>query len=141
MTTELAERLQKNFSSFEDSSTDVVARLLADYGDDAVFEDPFQKVRGKPKVEKAFRQMVRAARAMRIETSDMVASADRVWLAWRFDFTPRRGPTLVIEGATLFRIRDGKVVHHRDYWDTVETLGLSFPGLKTLTKRLFGLPA
>lgn len=137
--TELKDRLEKNFATFADPSSDRLADLLADYADDAVFEDPFQVVRGKRGVEKAFRAMIRAARSIHVVTSDSVASGDRIWLAWRFDFTPRRGPTITVEGATLFRLRDGKVVLHRDYWDTVETLGLTFPTLKTLTKRALGL--
>lgn len=137
--TSLARRLQDNFEAFADPTRDTVSALLADYADDVVFEDPFNVVRGKPAVEKAFRNMVRVARSIRIVTADRVESIDRVWFSWRFDFTPRRGPTFVIEGATLFRIRDGRVIHHRDYWDTLETLGLSMPWFKTFGRRLLRL--
>lgn len=135
-TANIAQRLQQSFESFSDPSRDGVAELLADYADDAVFEDPFQRIGGRVAIERAFRSMVRAARSMRIQTSDLVASTDTVWFAWRFELALRRGPTLVVEGATVFRLKGDRVVHHRDYWDTVESLGLSMPGLKALAHRM-----
>ncbi len=134
----VGERLMRAFTRFGVEGADPTRELLAFFADDAVFEDPFQTIRGKARIEKAFTTMERAARAMRIEAFDLAENEGRVWFAWRFVFEPRRGPALVVLGATLFELRAGRVVRQRDYWDTLESLAASFPALPRLVRGLVG---
>lgn len=115
-------------------------RLMACYADDAVFEDPIQRIDGRARIEKAFRTFIHYAESMDVILLRTMSDESSASLVWRIRGVPKRGPALMIEGSTWADFKDGKVVWHRDYWDTFETMGLSFPSLAAALRKLRGAP-
>jgi hypothetical protein len=117
-----------------------LSRLMSLYADDAVFEDPIQRIDGRPRIERAFKAFLGLAETMDVILLRSLADESSASLLWRIRLVTRRGPSIVIEGSTWADFRDGRVVWHRDYWDTFETLGLTFPSLASALRKLRGTP-
>ncbi|MGV8990189.1 MAG: nuclear transport factor 2 family protein [Thiobacillus sp.] len=124
---------------FERLSANNLGELDSYYATNAWFKDPFHKVTG-----------VEAIRAILRHTFDKLPGAcfrvirrfpgeDRhAVILWEMDFTMpvTRQPT-TIQGATHLTFdADGKVTHHRDYWDAAEELYARLPVLKWLMRAL-----
>lgn len=127
------------FRTFGSGGPGEVEALAALYADDAVFEDPFQRIVGRPAIEAAFRAFQGIAKSLRIDVLRSSVVGEDVFLTWRMRLVPRMGPAIVMEGATYARLEKGRLALHRDYWDTVETLGLSMPLLPRMLRAVTGL--
>jgi hypothetical protein len=117
------------------------ARVPELFTDDVHFEDPIVAGRGHAAFIAANRRLVQAARSLYVEVKDRAASGDTVYLTWIFHYTPVVGPALHVSGVTHARMRDGRVAHHRDYWDVLGALGSSIPGAAGIKRWLARLTA
>ncbi|MFO0695134.1 MAG: nuclear transport factor 2 family protein [Polyangiales bacterium] len=132
-------RFVRLFGAFGSGAPDEVEALAALYADDAVFEDPWQRIVGRAAIERAFRIFLGVSKSLRIGVLRSSVVGEDVFLTWRMRLVPRVGPAIVMEGATYARLVDGRVTLHRDYWDTVETVGLSMPLLPRMFRALGSL--
>lgn len=126
---------------FETISPDSVARIGEIYAPDAYFKDPFNEVRGVPAIARIFAHMFEQVGAPRFVVREAVAQGDDAFLVWDFLFrAPRlgRGEQLIRGASHLKFGADGRVTHHRDYWDAAEELYEKLPllgGLMRFAKR------
>lgn len=130
---------------FIDAMTDFphpggLAKLMSLYAEEAVFEDPLQRIDGRASIERAFVRFVGLAETMDVHLLRSMHDARAASLVWRMRLVTRRGPAIVIEGSTWADFSGEKVVWHRDYWDTFETLGLTFPSLASALRAVRGGP-
>jgi hypothetical protein len=75
--------------------------------------------------------------APRFVVTQAVAQGDQAFLVWEFHFRMKRSPQQdeTIRGATHIQFaRDGRVAHHRDYWDAAEELYEKLPLLGGLMR-------
>jgi limonene-1,2-epoxide hydrolase len=110
------------------------------YHDDVYFEDPMQRAHGKEAFTRAMRRMYRNLRDVEIQFQTFSGSDTQAHATWTMRFRPKLGPTIVVEGASLFQLRDGLILVHRDYWDLLsslmETSPLTALVYRAITRRL-----
>lgn len=116
---------------YEHLTPERLATLGEVYAAHALFKDPFNEVRGIPAIRQVFTHMFDTLAQPRFVVTMRLAQDTQAFLAWQFHFRLRRWSPEVdqcIHGATLVQFdSDGRVVLHRDYWDTAEELYQKFP--------------
>ena len=133
---DLAERLRDVYVSFDLDAEGALTRLAELYDRDVVFRDPLQKLSGREAFLAMNRRVVTRARKLSFDVKDFLGGGDSLFLAWTMAYEPRRGPTLVFEGATYARVRGDVIVEQRDYWDLLSSLAQSIPGVRHLYSAL-----
>lgn len=109
------------------------------YAAGAWFKDPFHEVTGVDAIRAILRHTFDKLPGARFRVTRRFPGADQhAVILWEMDFTMpvTRQPT-TIRGATHLTFdADGKVTHHRDYWDAAEELYARLPVLKWLMRAL-----
>lgn len=130
---------------FESLERHDVARMGDFYADDAFFKDPFNEVRGVASIEAIFLRMFDALHEPRFSVVNRIVQADQAMLEWDFTFRIRRWKPQRqwrIRGVSHLRFApDGRISHHRDFWDTGEELYAKLPlvgGLVRLLRQRMG---
>lgn len=125
---------------YEQLTPQSLARIGELYSVDAYFKDPFNEVRGIDAIGRIFEHMFRQVEAPRFVVTERVADAHGAMLVWEFHFRARRwgrGKTQVVRGVSHLRFdADGRVHHHRDYWDAAEELYMKLPLIGGLMRGL-----
>jgi hypothetical protein len=125
---------------FETLSPQSVERFGQFYTEDAYFKDPFNEVRGLPAIQKIFAHMYVSLHEPRFVVTGRIVDGEQVFLRWDFHFRFRNfksGQTQTIRGATHLRLApDGRIRHHRDYWDAAEELYEKLPVVRGLMRWL-----
>jgi steroid Delta-isomerase len=119
-------------------------RMADVYAAGAYFRDPFNEVRGLPAIREIFAGMFANLADSRFTILETVADEHGALLTWDMTFrVPKWKPETVqtIHGASHLKFDvAGKVVYHRDYWDTGEELyaklPLIGPVIRSLRRRL-----
>lgn len=106
------------------------------YAPDASFKDPFNEVTGVDAVRRIFDHMFDQVERPRFRILERWQDARGAMLLWEMDFAFRGAPW-TIRGATHLRFAaDGRISHHRDYWDAAEEVYARLPGLGLLMRFL-----
>lgn len=124
---------------FDRLSVDTLGELDAYYARDAWFKDPFHEVNGVGAIGTILRHTFDKLPGARFRvTRRFPGNEGHAVILWEMDFTmPVTGTPTTIVGATHLRFgADGKVTHHRDYWDAAEELYARLPVLKWLMRAL-----
>ena len=118
---------------FEHIAPSDVGRIHELYSADAWFKDPFNEVRGTDAIAGIFEHMFEALESPRFVVHERIAQGAQAFLTWDFHFRLRGGRPAgeqTIRGATLLRFdAQGRICHHRDYWDAAEELYEKLPVL------------
>lgn len=121
---------------FETLSRESVARASEIYAPDAFFKDPFNEVRGADRIERIFAHMFDQVESPRFLVHGRFSGEQGVMLVWDFTFRAS-GRSMLVRGVSELRFAaDGRVLHHRDYWDVAEELYEKFPVLGALMRFL-----
>ena len=90
--------------------------------EDAVWVDPrFPPCEGKERIGEYLEQLGGENRSFQIkwEFTNVISKGDHVAAEWTVESGIEiDGKRLFIEGASVFKIRDGKIYYYRGYWDT-----------------------
>ena len=130
-------RLENVATFFETLTLADVARLSSIYSESARFKDPFNEVQGVVAIQRVFAHMFKQVQNPRFEIISGVAQGHQGWLEWHFLFERSAGKTLRARGASKLEFAaDGRVLDHRDYWDTGEELYAHLPVMGWFVKRL-----
>lgn len=125
------------FEHLNPASLDQVQRF---YAADAEFKDPFNQVRGTQAIEHIFRHMFAQVAEPRFVVGSRFRGDDGVMLLWDFHFRsrpPLPATAMTARGSTHLRFdAAGKILLHRDYWDTAEELYAKLPLLGALVRGL-----
>jgi len=116
---------------YTDFSPASVAQFPEFYSSDAWFKDPFNEVRGIAAIQRIFTHMFTQVADPRFVVTEQVIDANGAMLVWEFSFRMklwRKGEIQVIRGISHLKFdAQGKVFHHRDYWDAAEELYEKLP--------------
>lgn len=116
---------------FETLTLESVASLGEYYSIDAYFKDPFNEVRGIGEIERVFHHMFATLEAPQFVIQEIWPKDASAIFLWEFRFFFRDktlSPQQHFTGMSLLRFAaDGKVIHHRDYWDAAEEIYEKFP--------------
>lgn len=131
----------KRFVSYWNNLTPSdVARVGEFYTEDAVFQDPFNRVQGHAAIKRIFDDMFVRLIEPKFVIIETVQEDNRGLLVWDFTFYVRSlKPTLrrKIHGTSLVRFAaDGRVLSHRDYWDAAGELYEQLPVIGSLMRWL-----
>jgi steroid delta-isomerase len=132
-------RVARIVERFESLAEADVARLHELYTPDAGFKDPFNEVRGSEAIAAIFRHMFVALESPRFFVRDIVVDGEQCFLSWDFRFRMKRfvREEQCIRGGSHLRLAaDGRIAHHRDYWDAAEELYEKLPLLGALMRWL-----
>lgn len=117
-----------------------VSRFTEFYSDDAYFKDPFNEVRGVAAIQRIFTHMFTQVQAPRFVVTERVVDPNGAMLAWEFHYRMRwwrPGQAQVMRGVSHLKFdAQGKLSHHRDYWDAAEELYMKLPALGGLMRCL-----
>lgn len=103
------------------------------YHEQARFRDPFNNLQGHEQIAALFRHMFEVTGSPRFQVTYSQILGSTAWVSWDFHMVLRHRP-VIIEGVTRLDFGDdGRVVSHRDYWDSAE-LFLELPLLGTMTR-------
>jgi steroid delta-isomerase len=122
------DEIVRRFESLEHGD---VARMREFYSEDAYFKDPFNEVRRVEDIEVIFLRMFETLHEPRFRVVNRIAQGGQAVLEWDFTFRIRRWKPereWCIRGVSHLRFgADGRIVHHRDFWDTGEELYAKLP--------------
>jgi steroid delta-isomerase len=125
---------------FETLEAGMVPRLGEIYTADASFKDPFNDVRTLADIQRIFAHMFEEMHEPRFKVMQRIVDGTDAVLIWDFTFRLRKfRPTQAwrIHGAShLTLAADGRIAHHRDYWDTGEELYAKLPGIGPVVRWL-----
>lgn len=135
-----AAAVQRLVGFYESLAPENLSQLGDYYAADAFFKDPFNEVRGIADIRAIFEHMFTALHEPRFIVTQQLVQGDRAALEWEFRFRFQRWNAQApqcIYGASLLRIdADGRVAHHRDYWDAAEELYEKLPAIGILMRWL-----
>ena len=131
------DRIVRFFETLEPAS---VAAMATIYVEDAYFKDPFNEVRRVEDIQAIFRRMFEALEGPRFVVTNRICEGDQAMLEWDFHFRIRSfrpSHAWCIHGVSHLRLSaDGRVCHHRDFWDTGEELYARLPGIGAVVRFL-----
>jgi steroid delta-isomerase len=134
------DKLIKLIDFYQTLTPESVARFGEFYAESAWFKDPFNEVRGLPAIQRIFTHMFSQVAEPRFVITEQVVDAGGVMLVWEFYFRVERwgrAEAMILRGVSHLKFDDaGKVIFHRDYWDTAEELYMKLPVLGTLMRGL-----
>lgn len=133
---ELLRQLVEALHAVENEGEAVLDRLLPLYDANVFFQDPIQTLTGIPAFTEMNRRLMRRAKLLRFEVHDTAADGENLFLTWKMHFQPKAGPALVFDGTTHARVRGGKIVYHRDYWDLLGSVADAMPIVAPLYRTL-----
>jgi steroid delta-isomerase len=129
-------RLERIALYFEALSAGTLQQLSDLYHPRACFKDPFNEVQGVAAIKKIFSHMYTQVKDPRFKIVSGLAQAELAWLEWDFLFE-KNDSTWTIRGASkLVLDSEGKIIYHRDYWDTGEELYAKLPIISWLIRLL-----
>jgi len=121
---------------YETLTPESLARVGEHYAANAWFKDPFNEVGGLDAIRRVFAHMFEELEEPRFKVLERVINDEAALLTWEFSFR-LRGRELRVRGATHLKYNGrGKIVYHRDYWDTSEELYAKLPVLGALLRWL-----
>jgi steroid delta-isomerase len=127
---------------YEHLTPESVLRFPEFYAPDAYFKDPFNEVHGLAPIQRIFSHMYGQVAEPRFVVVERVVDAQGAVLVWELHFRLRlwgrgRGAVQVLRGVSHLKFdAAGKVIWHRDYWDTAEELYAKLPVLGCLMRGL-----
>lgn len=121
------DRFQTLFDEFEPATVGERARSV--YAEDAYFNDGFAELEGGDEIAAYLVRSAEAAGEVAIEVHDVAYSGPEIYLRWDMRFTNQKGSKEVVApGISHLRVNaDGRVVFHRDYWDSSGALAEFVP--------------
>lgn len=92
------------------------------YAASASFKDPFNTVQDRDGIRAVFHHMFQTLQAPAFIIRAQLLDGDQAFITWDFCFR-KGGKDYLLHGASHLRFNaDGKVIQHRDYWDSAEEL-------------------
>lgn len=121
---------------YETLTPESLAHVGEHYAANAWFKDPFNEASGLDAIRRVFAHMFEHLEEPRFAVHERVINEESALLTWEFGFR-LRGRQLRVRGASHLKFNGrGKVVYHRDYWDTGEELYAKLPVLGALMRWL-----
>ncbi|MFO1318408.1 MAG: nuclear transport factor 2 family protein [Burkholderiales bacterium] len=125
---------------FETLTPASVAEIDRVYAPDAHFRDPFNEVHDVQSIRRIFEHMFDALIEPRFVVTNRIAEGAQAMVEWDFTFRIRRfrpSHGWSVHGVSHLRFApDGRLSHHRDYWDTGDELYAKLPGIGPIVRFL-----
>jgi len=131
-----AERIRQLLEGLTPKDIDGVEKLRPLYDVGVIFQDPIQKVQGIDAFIALNRRLLGRAKELAFEVHQVTGADDQIFLTWTMHCEPKLGPKIRVDGVTHLRVKNDRVVMHRDYWDLGELFASALPGGQTALRFL-----
>jgi len=125
---------------YEHLTPESVTQFPDYYAETADFKDPFNEVRGLAPIQRIFAHMFCQVSEPRFVVVERVVDEHGAVLIWELHYRVRRwerGKLQIMRGVSHLKFdTEGKVIWHRDYWDTAEELYAKLPVIGCLMRGL-----
>ncbi|MDA0116836.1 nuclear transport factor 2 family protein [Vibrio sp. T11.5] len=128
---------------YQQLSKDNLHLLNGVYHQDVVFEDSAHRLQGWQALQSYFDSLYTNVRRCDFDIKEQQQSGDSGFLTWSMSLEHpklQKGKTVVVNGVSHLKFKDGRVIYHRDYFDLGEMLYENLPLLgsviKTIKQRL-----
>ena len=102
--------------------------------DDVMFSDPFNNIKGLDNFKKIFYHMFDKVEEPKFQIVDYAQNKDHIFLKWKMTFYAFKA-SQTIEGMSDITLnKEGKVISHLDYWDSLNGIFIKLPFLGFLYK-------
>ena len=101
---------------------------------DIIFIDPFNNIKGLDDFKNIFYHMFDTVEEPKFDIVDYAQNKDHIFLKWKMTFYAFKA-SQTIEGMSDITInKEGKVISHLDYWDSLNGIFIKLPFLGFLYK-------
>ena len=101
---------------------------------DIIFIDPFNNIKGLDNFKNIFYHMFDTVEEPKFDIVDYAQNKDHIFLKWKMTFYAFKA-SQTIEGMSDITLnKEGKVVSHLDYWDSLNGIFIKLPFLGFLYK-------
>tara|TARA_B100001093_G_scaffold174161_1_gene166970 strand:- start:1 stop:444 length:444 start_codon:yes stop_codon:yes gene_type:complete len=101
---------------------------------DIIFTDPFNNIKGLDNFKNIFYHMFDTVKEPKFDIVDYAQNKDHIFLKWKMTFYAFKA-SQTIEGMSDITLnKEGKVISHLDYWDSLNGIFIKLPFLGFLYK-------
>ena len=101
---------------------------------DIIFIDPFNNIKGLDNFKNIFYHMFDTVKEPKFDIIDYAQKKDHIFLKWKMTFYAFKA-LQTIEGMSDITLnKEGKVISHLDYWDSLNGIFIKLPFLGFLYK-------
>ena len=101
---------------------------------DIIFIDPFNNIKGLDNFKNIFYHMFDTVEDPKFDIIDYAQNKDHIFLKWKMTFYAFKA-SQTIEGMSDITLnKEGKVISHLDYWDSLNGIFIKLPFLGFLYK-------
>ena len=101
---------------------------------DIIFIDPFNNIKGLDNFKNIFYHMFDTVKEPKFDIVDYAQNKDHIFLKWKMTFYAFKA-SQTIEGMSDITLnKEGKVISHLDYWDSLNGIFIKLPFLGFLYK-------
>ena len=101
---------------------------------DIIFIDPFNNIKGLDNFKNVFYHMFDTVEEPKFDIVDYAQNKDHIFLKWKMTFYAFKA-SQTIEGMSDITLnKEGKVISHLDYWDSLNGIFIKLPFLGFLYK-------
>lgn len=101
---------------------------------DIIFIDPFNNIKGLDNFKNIFYHMFDTVEKPKFDIVDYAQNEDHIFLKWKMTFYAFKA-SQTIEGMSDITLnKEGKVISHLDYWDSLNGIFIKLPFLGFLYK-------
>ncbi len=112
---------EKVIDNFNKMNKDNVSQVVDDfYHEDIEFSDPVETIKGREGIKKYYGNMYKNVKEIKFDFSETITQGDTVVGVWVMTLKTdalNGGEAFQVDGNSVIRFRDGKVIYHRDYFD------------------------
>lgn len=130
--------IRKFYNSFSGSNLELLDSF---YHPQIRFEDPLEKVDGLEDLKGYFARVYRSITEINFDFQQFFTEDDTICAVWTMSYcTPalNRGQPIRLPGVSIFKLKEGKVIYHRDIFDTAAMLHRELPVLGRIIKLIEG---
>ena len=131
----MKEALQKYINNFERLQDDKIDDLLSIVSENFIFEDPFQKIKGKNEFKALLKNMFRMLKKPKFKITMVYEHKLVNFVKWSFscEFLKK---TISFSGISEIYIRGKLVTKHVDYWDSGRNFYSHLPIIGSIFRRI-----
>ena len=131
----MKEALQKYINNFERLQDDKIDDLLSTISENFIFEDPFQKIKGKNEFKALLKNMFRMLKKPKFKITMVYEHKLVNFVKWSFscEFLKK---TISFSGISEIYIRGKLVTKHVDYWDSGRNFYSHLPIIGSIFRRI-----
>jgi ketosteroid isomerase-like protein len=132
--------IRKFESFYTDLASMKIEQLANVYSQDVVFIDPIAAHEGIAAVENYFSKLLHNAKYCTFTIHEIQeTTTDNHVVTWQMVFTSSRmnkGKPIAVDGITILKIADDRVVYHRDYYDLGQMVYENIPFIGRIIKKI-----